>query len=573
MFKQIRKIKRRDSIKNREIEPDEIFIDSTNLPEFNTDQFEGRIERPISRISLIAIVVIFFIIIIIFGWKIWDLQINQGKNFASVSENNRLDNSIIFADRGVVYDRNNTELIWNVKESLSEGGDDFSRRKYSELDGLSHTLGYVSYPLKDDYGVYYQEEFIPKAGVEKLYNNVLNGRSGLKIVETDALMEVQSESTTLPPKDGENITLSIDANVQNKMYELIESLSAEVGFDGGAGVIVDINNGEILSMTSFPEYSSQVLSDGEPKERISEYAQNKDNPYLNRVTSGLYTPGSTVKLFVSLGALNEKLITPEKQILSTGSISIPNPYFEDKESVFVDWKEHGYVDMRDAIAVSSNVYFYEIGGGFEDQEGLGIKNIEKYMRMFGFGEKTDIYQDDILEEKDGVIPNPQWKEENFDGEQWRVGDTYHTAIGQYGFQVTALQLARAVSAIANSGKLYKPTLLLGGGGDSDRASVRKKHYPTVREGMRQAVTDGTAKGLYIPQVKVAAKTGTAQLGTTKTYVNSLVVGFFPYDEPKYAFAVIMEKGKQSNTIGALFVMRQLFEWMAVNTPEYLNPQQ
>ena len=566
IFRQIRKKQRRNSIRNREIEPDEIFIDSTNLPEFNTDQFEGRIERPISRLSLITIGIVFFIIIIVFGWKIWSLQIDQGKNFASISENNRLDNSIIFADRGVVYDRNNTELIWNAKDEK----DDFSRRKYIELNGLSHTLGYVSYPLKDDFDVYYQEEFIPKAGVEKLYNETLNGTSGLKIIETNALMEVQSESITLPSKDGENISLSIDANVQSKMYEFIESLAGEVGFDGGTGVIVDVNNGEVLSMASFPEYSSQVLSSGEPKEKITQYAQNKDNPYLNRATSGLYTPGSTVKLFVSLGALNEKLITPEEQILSTGSISIPNPYFPDKESVFVDWKEHGYVDMRDAIAVSSNVYFYEIGGGYEDQKGLGIKNIEKYMRMFGFGEKTDIYKGEILEEMVGVIPNPKWKEENFNGEEWRIGDTYHTAIGQYGFQVTALQLARAVGAIANGGKLYKPTLLLGEGGESDRASVRKKHYPTVREGMRQSVTDGTAKGLYIPQVKVAAKTGTAQLGTTKTYVNSLVVGFFPYDNPKYAFAVIMEKGKQSNTIGALFVMRQLFEWMAENTPEYLE---
>ena len=159
---------------------------------------------------------------------------------------------------------------------------------------------------------------------------------------------------------------------------------------------------------------------------------------------------------------------------------------------------------------------------------------------------------------------------NFPGDEWRIGDTYHTAIGQYGFQVTALQLVRAVAAIANEGKLYKPTVLLDSGGESERTSIRKKYYPVVKEGMRQSVTDGTAKGLYISQVKIAAKTGTAQLGTTKTYVNSLVVGFFPYDNPKYAFTVIMEKGKQSNTIGALYIMRQLLEWMTINTPEYLN---
>lgn len=565
MFKHIRKISRRNSIKNREIEPDEIFIDSTNLPEFDTDQFQGRIERPISKLSLIIVAIVFFIIIIVFGWRVWDLQINRGKNFADISESNRLNNSIIFQDRGVVYDRNGIELIWNSKQE----GEDFSRRKYIELEGLSHTLGYVSYPLKDNSGVYYQEEFIPKAGIEKLYNDTLNGNSGLKIIETDAFMEVKSESVTLSPKDGENINLSIDAKVQNKMYELIKSLSKEVGFDGGVGVIIDINNGEILSMTSYPEYSSQVLSDGEPKEKIVEYAMDKNNPYLNRASSGLYTPGSTVKLFIALGALNEKIIDPEKQILSTGFISIPNPYFSDKESVFIDWKAHGLVDMKDAIAVSSNVYFYTIGGGFKDQQGLGIENIEKYMRMFGFGKKTGIYQDDILEEKAGVIPNTEWKEKMFN-DIWRIGDTYHTAIGQYGFQVTILQLARAVSAIANEGKLYKPALLLGEEEQSERASVRKKYYSIVREGMRQAVTDGTAKGLNIPQVKVAAKTGTAQLGTTKTYVNSLVVGFFPYDNPKYAFAVIMEKGREGNTVGGLFVMRQLLEWMAENTPEYLK---
>lgn len=570
MFNSIKRKIKKKSVKNREIEPDEIFIDSTNLPEFDTNQFEGRIEKPISRNAIIAVGVIFFVIIIIFGWKVWNLQIRQGRILASISENNRLNNSIIFADRGIIYDRNNFELAWNSKEEELVENRDFAKRKYTDLDGLSHILGYVSYPLKDSSGVYYQEEFTPKAGVEKIFNEILKGNSGTKILETDAFMKVVSESVVLQPKDGENIILSIDARVQNKMYEFMKNLADEVGFDGGAGVIMDVNNGEVLAMTSFPEYSSQILSDGEPKEKILEYAQDKNNPYLNRVSSGLYTPGSTVKLFVALGALNENLIDPQKQILSTGSISIPNPYFEDKESVFVDWKAHGLVDMKSAIAVSSNVYFYAIGGGYKDQKGLGIENIEKYMKMFGFGKKTGIYSQEILSEKVGIIPNPEWKKTTFNGDDWRIGDTYHTAIGQYGFQITTLQLARAVSAIANEGKLYKPTLLLGESGLSDRASVRKKHYPIVKEAMRKAVTDGTAKGLNISQVKVAAKTGTAQLGSTKSFVNSLVVGFFPYENPKYAFAVIMEKGKGSNTIGALFVMRQLLEWMAENTPEYLD---
>lgn len=566
MFRKIKNILKKGSYKNREIEPDEILIDSTNLPEFNTDQFEGRIERPISKSAIIAVCISFFVISILFGWKIWNLQIVNGELYTSISENNRLHYSIIFADRGVIYDRNNTELVWNIRNSE----DDFSRRKYIEKPGLSHTLGYVGHPLKDSQGVYYQDEFIAKDGVEKIYNEVLNGKQGLKIIETNALMQVQSESVILAPENGENITLSIDADVQSKLYEFIKARALEAPFLGGAGVIMDVNTGEILSMTSYPEYDSQTLSNGYSEDDIKKYINDTNNPFLNRVVSGLYTPGSTVKPYLALAALNEKLIEPETQILSTGSISIPNPYFKDKKSVFMDWKAHGLVNMREAIAVSSNVYFYEIGGGYKEQKGLGIDNIEKYMRMFGFGEKSGIYPQYTLPEESGVIPNPNWKKENFNGDVWRIGDTYHTAIGQYGFQVTPLQEVRAVAAIANDGILLTPTLLKGDQVSSKRIPVQKKYFAIVKEGMRLAVTEGTGKGLNIPQVKVAAKTGTAELGTTKSFINSLVIGFFPYENPKYAFAVIMEKGKAENTVGALFVIRQLLEWMAVNTPEYLE---
>ena len=228
--------------------------------------------------------------------------------------------------------------------------------------------------------------------------------------------------------------------------------------------------------------------------------------------------------------------------------------------------------MRDAIAVSSDVYFYEIGGGYQDQVGLGITNIKKYMRIFGFG-AVDV--NNPLLQKAGTIPDPAWKSENFNGDPWRVGDTYNTAIGQYGFQVTPLQMVRAMSAIANGGTLLEPTII---SGDNESLTKTKNlglsiyNIKVVQEGMRQGVTSilGTAANLNIPDVAIAAKTGTAELGTLKKYVNSWVTGFFPYDKPRYAFAAIMEKGPSTNTVGALYVMRQLFEWMAVNTPEYLK---
>jgi len=547
--------------KNREIEPDEIFLDSSNLPEFDTHQFEGRLEKPISKKSIALLSFFFLLVGVIFIGKVWILQVSDGSEYVLLSEKNRLQHSLIFSDRGVVFDRNGTELVWNV---LNEEHP-YSDRSYSTLSGLSHTLGYVQYPLKDSSNNYYQEVFIGKAGVERFLSEILDGQNGLKIVETNALSETISESVVRLPRNGKNLTLSIDAELQSKFFQIIKDTAGDVGFQGGAGVLMDIKTGEILALASFPEYSSQILSDGDGK-IIQTYQDDFRKPFLNRAVAGLYTPGSIIKPFLAIGALAAGIINPEKQILSTGSISIQNPYFEDQESIFTDWKAHGLVDMRKAIAHSSNVYFYQIGGGFKDQEGLGISGIEKYMRMFGFGDQSGIQ---LLPEEDGTIPSPSWKEENFTDGVWRIGDTYNTAIGQYGFQTTPIQTVSAIAAIANNGKLLVPTLVSGDAVSAKTVPIAKSHFKVVQEGMRLAVTEGTAQGLYIPQVKVAAKTGTAELGSKKQFVNSWAIGYFPYDEPKYAFAVIMERGPRGNLIGGVYIMRSLFEWMYQNTPEYL----
>ena len=161
---------------------------------------------------------------------------------------------------------------------------------------------------------------------------------------------------------------------------------------------------------------------------INGYINNKNKPFINRAISGLYAPGSVVKPFVALAALSEGIISPEKKIFSAGQISIPNPFFPDKKTIFKDWKAHGWVDMRQALAVSSDVYFYEIGGGFEDVKGLGINKIYEYAKKFGLGEKTGI---DLLGEAEGTVPSPAVKEKNNPADPlWRVGDTYISAIGQ-----------------------------------------------------------------------------------------------------------------------------------------------
>ncbi len=553
--------------KNQEIAPDEIFIDASNLPAFNTSQFEGRFERPISEKTIFWTAISLTVIGLVFGFRVFALQIERGSEYALQSEQNKLRHMLIFAERGIVRDRNNVLLAWNVPSSKHP---EFSSRKYASTTGLAHTLGYIGYPAKDKAGFYYSTDYTPHAGVEEVYNKPLSGEPGDALLEINALGEVHSQSTVHFPKNGEELVLSIDSRVQSKLYELMKELAGKVGFTGGAGVIMDVKTGELLAITSFPEYNPSILTEGEDSKTITSYTQDPKKPFLDRATAGLYTPGSIIKPFIALAALNEKIIDPSKKILSTGSISIPNPYDKTKKSVFNDWRAHGWIDMRQALAVSSDVYFYELGGGFEDQQGLGIGTIKKYMMTFGFGSAVP---GDFSSDKTGVLPDPQWKEETFGGDIWRIGDTYHTSIGQYGMQVTPLQAVRGSAVLANKGKLLTPTILKDG--NRGRAfyedlPIPKEYYTIVEEGMREGVKTGTAVGLNTHAVAIAAKTGTAELGATKAFVNSWVTGFFPYENPRYAFTVLMERGPRGNTFGALSVMRGLVDWMEVYTPEYLK---
>ena len=565
LFHAIKKIfKRSAGKKSGEIYPDEIFLDSRNLPQFNKHQFEGRLERPLARRTFLFIGFAFFIIIIIFSIKLFSLQIRQGMTYAARSEANRLDRTTLFSDRGVVFDRNQIPLAWN---EINPDDSDFSLRKYISAQGLSSVLGFVKYPSKDSSGIYYREDYIGKDGVEKAYNEALSGEKGTKLVEVDAHGRVQSESVQNKPKAGQNLVLAVDSRLNTTLYNLIADLASKVGFTGGAGVIMNVKTGELVAKVSYPEFSSDVMTQGSNRETINKYISDKNNPFLDRSVDGLYTPGSIVKPFISLAALSENIIDPEKKILSTGSISLPNPYRPGVFTVFKDWREHGWVDMRQALAVSSDVYFYEVGGGFKDQKGLGILNIDKYMKMFGFGEPID---EPLLSGMSGTIPTPAWKAEHFNGEAWTIGDTYHTAIGQYGFLVSPMQVVRAVSAIADNGIIHEPTILKDGSSKTTSVSIDKKYFDVVREGMRLGVTDGIASALNVSYTTVAAKTGTAELGVAKQQVNSWVTGFFPYDNPEYAFAIIMERGPLHNTIGAVSVMRQLLDWMSINTPDYFK---
>jgi penicillin-binding protein 2 len=551
------------------IAPDEIFLDSTNLPQFDQSQFEGRLERPISQRVIIFLGIFLIVVVTVYSYRVWNLQINQGQAFALRSESNRLRNTIVFADRGVIYDRNNTLLAWNIE---NDNDPDFSARKYATTSGISNIVGYVKYPSKDSAGFYYREDYLGMDGVEKYFDDILKGQNGVKITETSANGTIESQNVMEPPANGQNVTLSIDTRIQSAMYNTIQSVAQDRGFTGGAGVMMDVRTGEIVAEVSYPEYDAQTLTDGADREKIQAYFNDTSNPLLDRATSGLYTPGSIVKPVMALGALNSGVITPDKILYTTGSISIANPYSPGEVSVFRDWKNQGPLDMRHAIQQSSDVYFYEVGGGYQDQKGMGISNIDKYATMFGYG--SDVGSP-FFGMKKGTVPTPAWKAENFNGEPWRLGDTYHTVIGQYGFQVTPLQVVRAIGAVANYGTLLHPTILAHDTSmvaDAEHINLPKAYFDVVHDGMRLSAIQGTGVALNVDYVKMAAKTGTAELGANKEFVNSWVTGFFPFDNPRYSFVMLMEHGPVHNLIGAPYVARQVFDWMNINTPEYFKSE-
>jgi len=563
-----RKIKKRIERKHKDIDPEDIFLDSTNLPGFTINRFEGRIEKPISSITFLLIKGTLVLLLILFFIRLWNLNIVNGENFKKISENNRLAHTLIFANRGVIYDRNKVELATNV---IKQGNADFAERLYVSTEGLSHVVGYVKYPSKDSSGFYYEEEYRGQSGVEKTYNNILKGTNGLKITETNALGHITSESVVRKPEDGQDLVLSIDSRLNEELYMAMKNIKETRGFTGGAGAIMDVNTGEILALSSFPGFNQNLVTLGEDRKEISRLFTSKDKPFLDRAVSGLYTPGSIVKPIIGLAVLQENIISPDKQILSTGTLIVPNPYDKTKPTIYKDWRVNGWTDLREALAVSSDVYFYVVGGGFEGQKGLGINNIDRYFEMFGMTEKTGI---DLPGESEGVIPSPEWKKENFNGEPWRLGDTYITSIGQYGTQVTILEALRWTGAIANKGTLLVPSVILGGKSPNARVfrtiDLPDNVWNVVREGMRRGVETGIVSALKTPAVSIAAKTGTAELGALKNRVNSWSVGFFPFEKPKYAFAVLMENGPADNPVGATYAMQEVVNWMILNTPEYIK---
>ena len=419
---------------------------------------------------------------------------------------------------------------------------------------FAHVVGYANLVSQEDLMHNKKlalNDLIGKTGLEAFYDKELRGKNGSIGIYRNAKGDLEDIRRTRDPVAGETLKTTIDGEFQEYFYNRMSEGLKSLGRTSGVGLAINPENGEVLSLMSFPSFDAN---------NISEYLSNPNQPLFNRAISGLYSPGSTIKPIHAVAALSEGVVTPEKQFLSKGFIEIPNPYHPDNPSIFVDWRPQGWVDIHSALARSSNVYFYIVGGGFEETKGLGIDRLRKYWKRFGLNDLTGI---DLPGEATGFLPDPIEKEERT-GTPWLVGDTYNVSIGQGDLQVTPLELLSGVSAIAE-GVAFTPHVVESAPNNiiidlSQYGQILKE----VRIGMEDAVSKdyGTAHLLADLPVKVAAKTGSAQTaGNTKT--NALFIGYAPADDPKIAILILVEDAKEGS-LNTVPIARDVLEWYYEN---------
>ena len=560
-----------------DVSVEEVLLDASNIHGFDQARLEGKREQRITNRNVRMVWFVFLLIAGAFFYQIMQLQLVEGATYRAIAENNQFDETVIIAERGVVTDRTGEPMIWN--EIDDSGEYDFPIRAYTDRAGLGQVLGYVSYPKRDSSGVFFRTDYVGRNGVEAAFDTILKGQNGNKLIEVDVFQSVVSEHAIAKPTHGGELKLSIDAGLSEAMYDIIATSTTQAGFRSGAGAIMNIHTGELIALTSFPSYDPEVMADGDDIELIAQYNDDDRFPFLNKLIGGAYTPGSVVKPFVAYAALEEGVVTENTRMFSNGTLVIPNRYNPSNPAYFNDWRAHGEMTVQEAIAFSSNVYFYIAGGGLPDyaapqsgvnQEmtGLGITRMAKYYRLFGLGSPTGI---NLAQEQLGIVPDPAWKTEVFD-DDWRLGDTYFTSIGQFGFLTTPIQMLRAYAALSNGGYLVTPHVGKGQQGEKVDIELNPNSVRIIHEGMRKTVNfpGGTARAFERNDVAIAAKSGTAEIGAGNAFVNSWAAGFWPYEEPKYAFILMMDRAPRANSLGATRIMGDVVEWMSINRPEYLG---
>ncbi|MEI8361307.1 MAG: penicillin-binding protein 2 [bacterium] len=472
----------------------------------------------------------------------------------------------LFVADGIDYDK----AILLYLESANWRGVVISnkiKRDYNvESKTLSHVLGYTG-KINDKELAKLGDEYLPidyigKNGLEYFYENQLRGQNGKKQIEVDALGKEKKILNFTESVDGNSLVLTIDLQMQKKLEELVLAQLQKTGLTRASAIILNPNNGEVLSMVSYPAYDNNLFARGITHNEYQKIIDDKNLPLFNRAVAGEFPCGSTIKPVMSAAALQEGVINESTIFTSRGGLRVGQWFFPD-------WKAggHGVTNVKKAIAESVNTFFYIIGGGYEDFQGLGVDRIIKYDKLFGLGEQVGI---DLPGEANGFVPTKQWKEEA-KHENWYVGDTYHLSIGQGDLTTTPLQVAQFTEYFANGGKMYVPhlvkTILSADEKSSQKVepSITKENIvdpvntQIVREGMRQTVTNGSARSMnLVVPVAVAGKTGTAQWSTKKK-PHAWFTGFAPYEKPELVITVLIEEG-EGGDINAVPIAREFLKW-------------
>ncbi|MGL2725439.1 penicillin-binding protein 2 [Helicobacter pylori] len=427
------------------------------------------------------------------------------------------------------------------------------KRYYPNNALASHVLGYVGVAslqdLKDDEENQYSQ-IVGKTGIEKEYNKLLQGKVGYKIMRVNALNQELATLEVVPPSTNNHLQLSLDKRLQKEADKLFENKR-------GAILVMNAENGELLVAGSYPEYNLNDFVGGISQDKWQKLQDDIYNPLLNRFANALYPPGSVVKMGVGLSFLENLHITE--------NTTIPTPPFiEVGKRKFRDWKKtgHGNSNLYKAIRESVDVYFYKFG--LE----ISIEKLSKTLREVGFGEKTGV---DLPNEFVGIVPDNLWKLKRFN-QDWRVGDTLITAIGQGSLLATPLQVLAYTGLIA-TGKLATPHFAINNKQPlkDPLNSFQKKKLQALRVGMYEVCNhkDGTAyHSTRGSKVTLACKTGTAQVvEIAQNIVNRMkekdmeyfhrshawITAFLPYEKPKYAITILVEHGEGGSKLGGLLV--------------------
>lgn len=430
-----------------------------------------------------------------------------------------------------------------------------NQRRYIYAEEFSHLLGYVGKVAEAEMKVkakegYLLNDYLGKTGLELSYEPVLRGKYGEDIVEIDVAGQEKKVLSHQDPVNGGDLVLSIDQQVQTNVREILVRNLQQFNKSRASLIMINPQNGEILALISYPDFDNNLFSGGISSQDYKKLIDNPGQPLFDRALKGEYPSGSVIKMAVAAGALEEKLITDRTSFLSTGGLLLNDRWF------FPDWAAggHGATNVYKAIAWSVNTFFYIIGGGYQDFQGLGPEGLEKYFKLFGFGVRTNI---DLPGEAVGLVPNPVWKMKT-KNEAWYIGDTYHMAIGQGDVLVTPLQIANYTAAFANGGTLYQPHLvkqIIANDGQVQEIQpqilrenfIAPANLDIVKKAMRQTVTIGSAQYLNQLNVFVAGKTGTAQWNTNKDN-HAWFTGFAPYDNPEVVITVLVEEGGEGSAV-------------------------